>query len=90
MYTSFYCKIEISLLGIFVICNYALIVNISVKQQETAKDSMAGSQSGNKIWEDPLKTNWNAKVYLHVIYCKNIKWPWTEKVKVRVTGKGLS
>ena len=42
-------------------------------------------KSGNKIWEDPHRTNLNAKVYLHVIYCKNIKWPWTGKVKVRVT-----
>ena len=32
-------------------------------------------KSGNKIWEDPLRTNLNAKVYLHVhvIYCENIK-----------------
>ena len=94
-------------------------------QQETAKDGMAGLQSGNKIWEDwlrtslnamvnlrhcmtlkfewtksrsksgnkiweaPIRTNLNAKDYLHVHvkYCKNIKWPWTEKVKVRVTRK---
>ena len=37
------------------------------KRQETAKDGMAGLQSGNKIWEDPLRKNLNAKVYLHVI-----------------------
>ena len=88
-------------------------------EQETAKDGMAGLQSGNqiwedwlrtslnamvnlrycrpwnlngqsqghtndnKIWEDPLRTNLNAKVYLQVIYCKNIKWPWTEKSRSR-------
>ena len=49
-----------------------------------------GHKSGNKILEDPLWTNLNAKVYLHVIYCKNIKWPWTGKVKVSVTQKGCS
>ena len=32
--------------------------------------------------------NLRRKVYLHVTYCKNIKWPWTGKIKVRVTRKG--
>ena len=44
-----------------------------------------GHKSSNKIWEDPLRTNLNAKVYLHLLHCKNIKWPWTGKFKVRVT-----
>ena len=90
-------------------------------KQETAKDGMAGLQSGNKIWEDWLRTSLNAmfnlrycmtlkfewtksrsqkplkrqqnlgrslrtylntKDNLHVIYCKNSKWPRTGKVKV--------
>ena len=32
--------------------------------QETAKDGMAGLQSGNKIWEDWLRTSLNAMVNL--------------------------
>ena len=32
-----------------------------------------GHESENKIREDPLKTNLNAKVNQHVTYCKNIK-----------------
>ena len=55
-------------------------------KQETAKDGMAGLQSGNKIWDEWLRTSLNAMVNLHVTYCKNIKWPWTGKVKVSVTG----
>ena len=115
----------------------ASLVNVSPigTEQETAKDGMAGMQSGNKIWEDWLRTSLNAmfnirycmtlkfewtksrsqklqqnlrrsraliKVYKHTKYnvcnhlyewkqtltqrlTKIIKWPWTEKVNVRVT-----
>ena len=45
-------------------------------QQETAKDSMAGLQSGNKIWEDLLRTTLNAMVNLR--YCMTLKFEWTK------------
>ena len=31
-------------------------LNLNMTEQETAKDGMAGLQSGNKIWEDWLRT----------------------------------
>ena len=45
-------------------------------QQETAKDGMAGLQSGNKIWEDWLRTSLNAMVNLR--YCMTLKFEWTK------------
>ena len=40
-------------------------------QQETAKDGMAGLQSGNKIW---LRTSLNAMV--NQKYCMTLKFEW--------------
>ena len=45
-------------------------------RQETAKDGMAGLQSGNKIWEDWLRTSLNAMVNLR--YCMTLKFEWTK------------
>ena len=47
-----------------------------VLKQETAKDGMAGLQSGNKIWEDLLRTSLNAMVNLN--YCMTLKFEWTK------------
>ena len=49
-------------------------------KQETAKDGMAGLQSGNKIWEDSLRTSLKAMVNLR--YCMTLKFEWTKVTKV--------
>ena len=48
----------------------------SCTTQETAKDGMAGLQSGNKIWEDWLRTSLKAMVNLR--YCMTLKFDWTK------------
>ena len=45
-------------------------------KQETAKDGMAGLQSGNKIWEEWLRTSLNAIVNLR--YCMTLKFDWAK------------
>ena len=50
-------------------------LSVDIKQ-ETAKDGMAGLQSGNKIWEDWLRTSLNAKV--NIRYCMTLKFEWTK------------
>ena len=71
---------------------WSLTAIVNLRYCMTLKSEWTKSRhtSFNKIWEYPLRTNLNAKIYLHIIFCKNIKWPWTEKVKVRVTQKGCN
>ena len=47
-------------------------------KQETAKDGVAGLQSGNKIWENWLKTSLNPMVNLKILYDLEI---WMDKVQ---------
>ena len=56
---------------------WGMIRNFKLKmeEQETAKDGMAGLQSGNKIWEDWPRTSLNAMVNLR--YCMTLTYEWT-------------
>ena len=46
------------------------------QKQETAKDGMAGLQSGKKIWKDWLRSSLNTMVNLR--YCMTLKFEWTK------------
>ena len=54
-------------------------------QQETAKDGVAGLQSGNKIWENWLRTSLNPMVNLR--YCMTLKFEWTKSRSQKVATK---
>ena len=60
---------------------------VEKKNQETAKGGMTGLQSGNvnTIGKDPPRTNIYAEVNIN--YCMRL-WPWTDKVKDKVTSEG--
>ena len=57
-------------------------------KQETAKDGMAGLQSGNKIWEDWLRTSLKAMVNLR--YCMTLKSAnkiWEDPLRTNLNAK---
>ena len=64
----------------FINDTYSLVSGVQIwvlmLKQETAKDGMAALQSGNKIWEDWLRTSLNAMVNLR--YCMTLKFEWTK------------